>query len=153
MKDIYFETIMLIERLHRLYLELIKFELDRLGIEDINNVQCLILYNIGDGHLSVGELTNRGYYLGSNVSYNLKKMVQNDYIVQEQSNHDKRSSRIRLSKKGRLLCKKMDEIITKHLTELQETGLKEENIKNIADLLRQYENYWSDILLRNVRLV
>ena len=96
-KETYFETIRLIERLHRQFLEVVKGELDRLGIEDINNVQALILSNVGREELTVGELTNRGYYLGSNVSYNVKKMVENGYLVQERSTHDRRSIRVRVS--------------------------------------------------------
>ena len=58
-------------------------ELDRTGIADINNIQALILSNIGKEELTVGELTNRGYYLGSDVSYIVKKMVENGYLEQE----------------------------------------------------------------------
>ena len=77
MQHPYFEAITLVERLHRQFLDVLKIELERAGIQDINNVQSLILYNIGEDELTVGELTARGYYLGSNVSYNLKKMVEN----------------------------------------------------------------------------
>ena len=86
----YHDAIQLIERLHRRFLDVVKLELDKLQIQDINNVQAMILYNIGEDDMTVGELTLRGYYLGSNVSYNVKKMVENDYIIQERSVHDKR---------------------------------------------------------------
>ena len=99
----YYEAIQLIERLHRHFLDVLKVELDRKNIQDINNVQSMILFNIGDEEMTVGELTIRGYYLGSNVSYNVKKMVENDYLVQERSVHDKRSIRVRLSDKGKEL--------------------------------------------------
>ena len=95
MKQSYLETIRLIERLHRRFLDVIKTELDRLGIEDINNVQTLILSNISNEQLTVGELTARGYYLGSNVSYNVKKLVENGYLNQERSPHDRRMTRVR----------------------------------------------------------
>mgnify|MGYP001324890555 CR=1 FL=1 len=96
----YLEAIQMIERLHRHFLDVLKVELERRGVPDINNVQSMILFNIGDDELTVGELTARGYYLGSNVSYNVKKMVENGYILQERSVHDKRSFRVRLSDKG-----------------------------------------------------
>ncbi len=54
----------------------IKDEFDRRGRSDINAVQALLLYNIGDSELTAGELRTRGYYLGSNVSYNVKKLVE-----------------------------------------------------------------------------
>jgi DNA-binding MarR family transcriptional regulator len=97
-----------IERLHRLSLDVLKLELDRLGIEDINNVQSLILYSIGNDQLTVGELTLRGYYLGSNVSYNLKKMVDSGYLIQERSQHDRRSIRVKISPKGLQLREHLD---------------------------------------------
>ena len=100
MKEQYLISIRLIERLHRRFLDVIKAELDRLGIEDINNVQTLILFNINEEQLTVGELTVRGYYLGSNVSYNVKKLVENEYLIQERSSHDRRMTRVRLSPEG-----------------------------------------------------
>ena len=100
MKEEYLSVIRLIERLHRQFLEVVKGEIDRLGIRDINNIQALILYNIGEDELTVGELTQRGYYLGSNVSYNVRKMVENGYLIQERSTHDRRSIRVRLSEKA-----------------------------------------------------
>src|SRR5579863_9974425 len=110
LKEIYIESILLIERLHRRFLDVIKTELERLKAEDINNVQTMILYNISNEQLTIGELTNRGYYLGSNVSYNVKKLVENEYLLQERAPHDKRSTRIKLSEKGLNLCKKIDEL-------------------------------------------
>ena len=87
MKDAYLQIIALIERLHREFLEVVKAELDRRAIRDLNNVQAMILFNIGEEELSVGELTIRGCYLGSNVSYNLKKLTENGYIEQTRSPH------------------------------------------------------------------
>src|SRR5277367_7061815 len=104
MKEVYTESMLLIERLHRRFLDVVKTELDRLKIDDINNVQTLILYNINSEQLTIGELTNRGYYLGSNVSYNVKKLVENGFLLQERSPHDKRSTRVKLSDKGLQLC-------------------------------------------------
>ena len=92
---IYLETISLIERLHRHFLEVVKSELDRLDIRDLNSVQALILFNIGEEELTGGELTNRGYYLGSNVSFIVKKLVENGYLLEERSKHDRRSERVR----------------------------------------------------------
>src|SRR6202051_4275731 len=99
----YVQVISLVERLHRQFLEVVKLEIEGLGIHDINNVQGMILFNIGDAEMTVGELTLRGCYLGSNVSYNVKKMLENAYIVQERSPHDRRSVRVRLSEKGQTL--------------------------------------------------
>lgn len=142
-KDVYFETVMLIERLHRLFLEVIKGELDRMKIHDISNVQCFILYNIGKSRLTVGEISNRGYYLGSNVTYNLKKMVESGYIHQEQSPHDKRSSHIQLSPKGIELFEKIDALLREHTKNMRHNGLMEQEIKTVKGLLQRLEAFWN----------
>jgi len=80
-RPLYLEALTLVERLHRRLLDVIKDEFDRRGRADINSVQALLLYNIGDKELTAGELRTRGYYLGSNVSYNLKKLVEMATVV------------------------------------------------------------------------
>ena len=110
----YFDTIQLIERLHRYFLDVVKMELDRKHVQDINNVQAMILFNIGHDDMTVGELTLRGYYLGSNVSYNVKKMTENGYIEQERSVHDKRSIRVRLTEIGKALSAILNEMFSRH---------------------------------------
>lgn len=146
MKEVYIEAILLIERLHRRFLDVIKTELDRLKIDDINNVQTLILYNINNEQLTIGELTNRGYYLGSNVSYNVKKLVENAYLVQERSPHDKRSTRVKLSEKGLALCQKIDELYMRHVDMLSKS---EPGMKALADTnatLHQLERFWTSYI-------
>mgnify|MGYP002637747436 CR=1 FL=1 len=145
MKEAYFETIRLIERLHRQFLEVVKVELDRTGVVDINNIQALILSNIGKEELTVGELTNRGYYLGSNVSYNVKKMVENDYLEQERSPHDRRSVRVRVSQKGLDVCELIAALHERHTTQLADSPLSEE-MKNINGFLVSLERFWTDDL-------
>lgn len=141
MKRNYLETIRLIERLHRQFLEVVKGELDRLGIRDINNIQALILYNIGTDELTVGELTHRGYYLGSNVSYNVRKMVENGYLIQERSTHDRRSVRVRLSDKGLEVHEKVNEIIETQAERLGETGITENHLDGTAQVLMRLERF------------
>lgn len=141
MKDDYLTIIKLIERLHRQFLEVIKGEIDRLGIRDINNIQALILYNIGTDELTVGELTHRGYYLGSNVSYNVRKMVENGYLIQERSTHDRRSFRVRLSDKGLKVRDKVEEILDEQAGKLGETGINEEQLKFTGQVLNRLERF------------
>src|ERR1700748_836077 len=103
MNKAYLNVISLIERLHRQFLEVVKLELDGMGIRDINNVQAMVLFNIGDAEMTVGELTLRGCYLGSNVSYNVKNMVEQGYLAQRRSVHDRRSVHVRLTEKAKML--------------------------------------------------
>jgi DNA-binding MarR family transcriptional regulator len=142
----YYDSILLIERLHRHFLEVLKTELDRLGIQDINNVQSLILYNIGDDELTVGELTARGYYLGSNVSYNVKKMVENGYLGQERSPHDRRSVRVRLSDKGLDLRDKISSMFERQIKALDKAGLNDGELIKANETMRKLERFWSSSL-------
>ena len=142
----YLEAIKLIERLHRQFLEVVKTELDRIGVEDINNIQALILFNISDEELTVGELTNRGYYLGSNVSYNVRKMVENGYLVQERSTHDRRSIRVRLSDKGLALCKEIDAMFERHAKALPDVPVAGGDLHKASTSYRDLERFWISLL-------
>lgn len=139
----YFETIQMIERLHRYFLDVVKMELDRKNVQDINNVQAMILYNIGHDEMTVGELTLRGYYLGSNVSYNVKKMGEAGYIEQERSVHDKRSIRVKLSDKGKELFAILNEMFTRHEGKLEGTKLTPESFKDTIQTLKNVEHFWN----------
>ena len=139
----YYEAIQLIERLHRHFLDVLKVELDRKGIQDINNVQSMILYNIGEDDLTVGELTIRGYYLGSNVSYNVKKMVENGYLIQERSVHDKRSIRVKLSDKGIELRDLITAMFQRHEAKIQGTDLTPDRLEALNKTMRLMERFWA----------
>jgi len=141
---VYYESITLIERLHRQFLDVLKVELERAGILDINNVQSMILYNIGTDELTVGELTMRGFYLGSNVSYNVKKMVENGYLLQERSIHDKRSVRVKLSEKGRRLNEGMSRLYKRHEERLVDAGLTDERFEMMNKVLHDLEAFWAE---------
>jgi DNA-binding MarR family transcriptional regulator len=152
----YLETISLIERLHRHFLEVVKLELDGLGIHDINSVQGMMLFNIGDVEMTVGELTMRGCYLGSNVSYNVKKMVENGYLVQERSVHDRRSVHVRLTKKGRDLRDRLRVMHQRHVEMLAQTTITDTDLQGVAVTLRRLERFWiraSDISQQPGRFV
>jgi len=142
--DEYLSAIRLIERLHRQFLDVLKVELERANILDINNVQSMILHNIGTDELTVGELTVRGYYLGSNVSYNVKKMVENGYLAQERSIHDKRSVRVKLSDKGRKLNEAITKLYKRHEDRLGGAGLTNDRLESLNQVLRDLETFWGE---------
>ncbi len=145
-KQSYLEAFRLLERLHRQFLEVIKSELDRLGVQDINSVQSLILFNISEDELTVGELTNRGYYLGSNVSYNVRKMVENGYLTQHRSTHDRRSIRVKLSDKGLKLCQDMSQFFERHSEMLKQSPITEPELKACSDIFRKLERFWGGVI-------
>ena len=139
----YFETIQLIERLHRYFLDVVKVELDRRNILDINNVQAMILHNVGNDEMTVGELTLRGYYLGSNVSYNVKKMVEHGYLIQERSVHDKRSIRVKLSEKGKNLHDALEEMFARHEKLLANADISGDSLVNATNTMKKLERFWA----------
>ena len=142
MSDHYLEVISLIERLHRQFLEVVKLELDALGIHDVNNVQAMMLFNMGDTEISVGELTSRGYYLGSNVSYNVKKLSESGYLMNERSVHDRRSIRVRLTPKGRTLRDRLSIMLNRHIDILAQTPIRDTDLQGAAATLQQLERFW-----------
>ena len=142
MQTAYLDLIAIVERLHRQFLEVVKLELDKEGVHDINNVQAMILYNIGELEMTVGELTLRGCYLGSNVSYNVKKMLENGYIVQERSPHDRRSVRVRLSEKGLVLHHKLSKMHERHVAALMQGVVQSEELVTSHKTLRRLERFW-----------
>ncbi len=141
----FLESLRLIERLHRRMLDILKLRLDETGRTDINSVQALLLYNIGEHEMTAGELRTRGYYLGSNVSYNLKKLVEMGYIVHERSEHDRRAVRIRLSDKGSEVSTLISALYDEQLGALVKSDLlDEEGIKDMRNSLRNLERFWAD---------
>src|ERR1700759_1431871 len=142
MNTAYLEVISLVERLHRHFLEVVKLELEGLGIHDINNVQGMMLFNIGDAEMTVGELTLRGCYLGSNVSYNVKKMVENGYLTQQRSLHDRRSIHVRLTDKGIKLREILTAMHRRHSEMLGQSPVGSEDLQAAAVTLRRLERFW-----------
>ncbi|MCC6305399.1 MAG: MarR family transcriptional regulator [Rhodobacteraceae bacterium] len=141
----YLETLALIERLHRLLLDVIKDEFERLGVIEVNAVQALLLFNIGDNEVTAGELKSRGYYQGSNVSYNLKKLVEMGYMHHQRCEVDRRSVRVRLTEKGRTTRRLVGELFGRHAEGLERRGtLGRDRPEEINATLRRMERYWTD---------
>src|SRR5215813_13239694 len=145
LKGRYLVSLKLIERLHRLLLDVIKDEFERLGRSDVNSVQALLLYNIGDAELTAGELTSRGYYLGSNVSYNLKKLVEAGYINHQRSSTDRRSVRVRLTDKGLDVCQVVSALYQRQLKSLEQVGgIDSNDLETLNKSLIRLERFWTD---------
>ncbi len=141
----YLEALGLVERLHRLLLDVIKDEFERLGVLEINAVQGLLLFNIGDNEVTAGELKTRGYYQGSNVSYNLKKLVEMGFMHHQRCEIDRRSVRVRLTERGRHVRDVVAALFARHAEGLQKKGiLGPDGIGAINTSLRRMERYWSD---------
>jgi DNA-binding MarR family transcriptional regulator len=135
----------LLERLHRLLLDVIKDEFERLGILDINAVQALLLFNIGENEVTAGELKTRGYYQGSNVSYNLKKLVEMGYMHHQRCEIDRRSVRVRLTEKGRNVRDVVSALFARHADGLEKHGvLTLDGLDRQSHALKRMERFWTD---------
>ncbi len=141
----YLTALNLIERLHRQLLDVIKDELDRIGRSDLNAVQALLLFNIGDAELTAGELRTRGHYLGSNVSYNLKKLVEFGYLHHARSETDKRSVRVSLTRCGREVCDAINGLFERHMSSIREAGgIQDPDLASLTVTLHRMERFWLD---------
>lgn len=145
LKPLYLETLNRIERLHRQLLDVIKDELERVRIRDVNSVQALLLFNIGDAEMTAGELRTRGHYLGSNVSYNLKKLVDMGYIDYERSETDRRSVRVSLSAKGRAAAQVVQNLYHRQLGSVETVAqVTADDFRGLNKALGRLERYWTD---------
>ena len=144
-RPVYLEALTLVERLHRRLLDVIKDEFDRRDRSDVNSVQALLLYNIGDKELTAGELRTRGYYLGSNVSYNVKKLVEMGYLHHARSRLDRRSVRISLTEKGRSVHDIVSGLYDKHVTTVEQIGgISCDEFTRLNNSLNRLERFWTD---------
>ena len=141
----YLDSLSMVERLHRLLLDVIKDEFERLGVLEINAVQALLLFNIADNEVTAGELRSRGYYQGSNVSYNLKKLVDMGFMHHQRCEIDRRSVRVRLTEKGRNVHHVVSELFQRHSDALsQDPVLGGDSIVGLNEQLGRIERFWSD---------
>jgi len=147
-KSLYLESLTFVERLHRRLLDVIKDEFDRQGRSDINPVQALLLFNIGNTELTAGELRSRGYYLGSNVSYNLKKLVDQGFINHQKSRVDRRSVRVSLSDNGMEVAAIVNKLYERHIASIEQVGgIGSEEFSRMNKSLKRLERFWTDQIL------
>jgi DNA-binding MarR family transcriptional regulator len=147
-KALYLESLTLVERLHRRLLDVIKDEFERQGRSDVNAVQALLLYNIGNSELTAGELRTRGYYLGSNVSYNLKKLVEQGMILHQRSRIDRRSVRVSLTDEGTKIAAIVDRLYQRHIASIEQVGgINCDEFQRLNKSLQRLERFWTDQIL------
>jgi len=148
LKPLYMEALTLVERLHRRLLDVVKDEFDRSGRSDVNSIQALLLFNIGDAELTAGELRTRGYYLGSNVSYNLKKLVEMGYIHHQRSRMDRRSVRVSLTEAGSEVAAIVGGIYERHMKSIEQVGgIAVDDFQQLNRSLQRLERFWTDQIL------
>ncbi|ASY62318.1 Transcriptional regulator, MarR family [Sinorhizobium sojae CCBAU 05684] len=147
-RGLYLESLHLVERLHRRLLDVIKDEFDRQGRSDVNAVQALLLFNIGNSELTAGELRSRGYYLGSNVSYNVKKLVDLGLINHQRSRVDRRSVRISLTEEGQEIAETVAKLYERHIGSIDKVGgIGSEEFTQMNKLLQRLDRFWNDSIM------
>ncbi len=146
MKKDYLEMTRLIERMHRRFLDVLRAELARMDVMDLNGVQALLLSNIGEEDIVIRDLVERGYYQGSNVSYNIKKLAQMGYLNQERSQHDKRSVRIKLTPKAMKVVARIRELEDQNAGAISDAGISDVDIDEASNTLRKIERVWTDYI-------
>lgn len=146
-RSLYLESLQLVERLHRRLLDVVKDEFDRNGRSDINAIQALLLFNIGNAELTAGELRSRGYYLGSNVSYNLKKLVDLGFINHQRSRIDRRSVRVSLTPKGQEVAEVVGALYERHVGSIEQVGgINSEEFQHMNRVLQRLDRFWNDTI-------
>lgn len=146
-RSLYLKSLQLVERLHRRLLDVIKDEFDRNGRSDINSIQALLLFNIGTAELTAGELRSRGYYLGSNVSYNLKKLVDLGFINHQRSRVDRRSVRVSLTPKGREVAEVVGKLYDRHIGSIEHVGgISSDEFQQMNRALQRLDRFWNDTI-------
>ena len=146
MNEYYTEMTLLIERLHRRFLDVVRVELNRLGVRDINAAQALVLANVGDGEVLIRDLADRGYYLGPNIFYSIRKLVEYGYLIQERDAHDKRACRITLTEKGANLVPHIQNLDRVHSEGLRDHDVDAEDLAKVCLTLKKIERSWSDYM-------
>lgn len=143
----YIDLVRLLERAHRRLLDVISDELDRCGQKEVNAVQALLLYNIGDSTLAAGDLRRYGYYLGTNVSYNLKKLVERGFISHTRSKTDRRMVQVKLTDAGLVFHNIIDQMFKRHAGATEGSGdISASDLAKMNETIQKLERFWVDCL-------
>lgn len=146
MSDAFAQLTQMIERLHRRMLDVIRFELEQAGVSDINPAQALMLTKIEGREVALRDIIERGYYIGSNASYNIKQLVDAGYVLHQRSAHDKRSVKVSLTDKGADLCARLAEYTQRQSEMLPTDASGKKDLEATINVLRQLEHGWSEYL-------
>ena len=148
MDKAYFDLICSIERLNKLVLDSIDTELGKMGLDDVSAIQALLLYKIGNQTMPIGEISSRGYYLGTNISYNLKKLIKSGYIKQTEADYDKRSSIVELTEKGLDFCNSLKKVFLTHINTIKSEKI---DANSILSNFRRLEMFFGRLTISGMK--
>lgn len=146
MDDAFEQLTQMIERLHRRMLDVIRYELEEAGVSDINPAQALMLTKIEGREVALRDIIERGYYIGSNASYNIKQLVDTGYVTQKRSAHDKRSVKVSLTEKGDEICGRFASFAARQNEKLFSDAASQKSLTETIGVLRRLEQEWSEYL-------
>ncbi|MFV3077158.1 MarR family transcriptional regulator [Niveispirillum fermenti] len=144
--SLYGDIARVLDHMQRRLHDVVRVELGRIGVDDISPMQVLMLLNIGGDELTVRDLMERGYYLGSNASYNLKHLVEQGYVDRGASARDRRAARLRLSEKGEWLCAEIKKLEERQAAQLLHTASDVRDLETTYNMLRRLERLWGDVV-------
>lgn len=139
----YVATLKLIGLLHRLLLDMVEDEFDRRGEPGLTGAQALLLFHIGDGGLTAGELKADGHYAGSNIAYHLRKLLDDGYVAYVPSAN--RRTRFGLTAKGAAARQVVHELLRRQLRPLEVVAeLSAQDFIALNKMLARLKRYWAD---------
>lgn len=141
----------LFARMNAIFMEIIRFELERVSVYNLTAAQYMILHHLKDGKIPIGDIPSRSHYFGTNISYNVKKMVEAEYLHQEKAKHDQRTHYVFISEKSKKLLVKMDIALEEHAELLVKYGISKEDIKNALNLISKIDDFWTYTLAHRYR--
>lgn len=144
----YLETAAAVQRLHRGLLLVIQDALDDAQRRDVTPVQALLLHALGDDEVTAGEIVARGYYQGTNASYNLHKLIAAGLIEQRRSQDDRRSVHVRLSPQGQAVRALIDALYARHAHILPGAGgISAAELATLGQLMTRLERFFTHLIL------
>ena len=77
------------------------------------------------------------------MSYNVKKMVENGYLIQERSPHDRRSFHVHAAEKGVEIYRNLSALFDAHAGELANNRFDKESLEAANATLNRLQQFWS----------
>jgi DNA-binding MarR family transcriptional regulator len=142
----YCELTSILDRLHRRYLDVVRLELEGIGVRDVNPAQALLLTMVGEGDVPLRDIMQRGGYTASTATYMIKKLVEYGYLEQARAAHDRRTMRLRLTRTGKRIADHLMLLNSRHADYVgAEDGLEAE-IADTTRTLRRLDRAWGEFL-------
>ncbi len=109
----------------------------------LNNVHILEAVNSFENCCTMSELAGKLRVTVSTLSTNIKKLIDNNYLLKRQSKADKRVFYVKLTPKGNKILK-IHEEYHKKMIDLIATNLSNKETADLIDLLSKIKYFFSE---------